>query len=423
MAEAPPHSVEAEAALLGAMLLNQTALEIGLERCDWEDFYTPRYGECFRAMGELKATGWGIDAVSVGEKCTMPTPDLVALASDCPSPARAADYARIVRDTSLLRNVIRAAESIRDLAWDQGEVADVLDTAQKLLGEVARGRFAEGGRGISELLVETLDLVERRGGGKMSGVRTGFVRLDQLLLGLQPGSLTLVGARPSMGKTAFGLGLAIAASVRQQIPTLFASLEMSEGELTQRVLSMESGVDMQKIKRGVLDQNEWTKLHGVIESVGTAPLVVDDNAGQTVSDLRSKVRQRGSQLVVVDYLQLMSAPTKRKDDNRQQEVSDLSRSLKIMARELEVAVVALSQLNRSLEGRINKRPKLSDLRESGSLEQDADVVGFLYRDEMYHPDKPSVVGQAEFNIEKHRNGPCGIIPLTWTASCCRFSDR
>lgn len=422
MPDAPPNSQEAEGALLGAMLLNKDALEIGLERCDWSDFYTPKYGEYFRAMGELKTEGWAVDSVSVSARLSTDPGLLMRLSLDTPSAGNALNYARIIKDTSLLRQLIGAADGIRTIAWDGTDIADALDTAQKLLGDVAKGRFTEGGRGLSDLLVETLDLIERRGAGKMSGVRTGFTRLDALLLGLQPGSLTLIGARPSMGKTALGLSIALAAAVKQKASTLFASLEMSEGELTQRVLAMESGVDMQKIKKGDLDEKDWTKLNSVIDTVGTAPLVIDDSASLTVSDLRAKVRQQGSTLVVVDYLQLMQTTTKRKDDNRQQEVSDLSRSLKIMARELEVSVVALSQLNRSLEGRMNRRPKLSDLRESGSLEQDADVVGFLYRDEVYNP-KATNVGQAEFTIQKHRNGPCGTIDLTWTATCCKFSER
>jgi replicative DNA helicase len=305
-------------------------------------------------------------------------------------------------------------------------VAAALDRAEGLVFNVAERRVADTMKPLTELLYASMDRLERLfdRGETITGVPTGYVDLDERLYGLQPSALVIVGARPAMGKTAFALGMAAHAAVEARVPTLVFSLEMSSDEITNRLLVSEAKVDASRMRNGRLTEPDWPKISQAVARLGEAPLFIDDNPNTTVMEIRAKARrlkarQGGLGLIIVDYLQLMSGGTTA--ENRQLEVSAISRGLKILARELEVPVVALSQLSRQLESRADKRPVLADLRESGSLEQDADVVLFLYRDEMYNPDSADR-GSAEVIVAKHRNGPTGKIQLAFLDHYTRFAN-
>jgi len=430
----PPHDLQAEESLLGAMLLSRDAISAAVETCRAEDFYRPAHAHIFEAICSLYAQGEPADPVTVADELRRAdlleaaggAGNLVALQANTPAIANAARYARIVQEHALLRKLIAVASEIAEMGYSLPEdVMATLDKAEAKVFEVAERRVTDSLKPLRELLAASLDHLEAlyNRGDAVTGVPTGYLDLDEQLSGLQPSSLVIVGARPSMGKTSFALGLAAHAAVERRQPVLFFSLEMSHLELTQRLLCSEAKVDSSRMRNGRLMQSDWPKVVAAMGKLGEAPLFIDDNPNLTVMEIRAKARRlksrEGLGLIVVDYLQLMSNPSSA--ENRQVEVSEVSRGLKILARELEVPVVALSQLSRALEGRADKRPMLADLRESGSLEQDADVVLFIYRDEVYNKESPDR-GTAEIIIAKHRNGPTGSVQLAFLDHYTRFAN-
>jgi replicative DNA helicase len=433
----PPHNLDAEESLLGAMLLSRDAIAAALECCAAEDFYKPAHGHIFAAVTSLYARGEPADPVTVADELRRSelldavgdASVLISLQVNTPSTANASHYARIVEEHSLLRRLVGVAGEIAELGYSVPEdVAAVVDRAETLVFEVAQRRVIDTMAPLRDLLAESLDHLETlyARGDSITGVPTGYVDLDERLAGLQNSNLVVVGARPSMGKTSFALGIAQYAAVHGRVPVLLFSLEMSHLELTQRMLCSEAQVDATRMRNGRLLESDWPKISNAIGRLGDAPIYIDDNPNVTVMDIRAKARRLkardgGLGLVIVDYLQLMSGHAKSRAENRQVEVSEISRGLKVLARELDIPVLALSQLSRNLEMRQDKRPLLADLRESGSIEQDADVVLFIYRDEIYNSDSPDR-GTAEIIVAKHRNGPTGVTPLAFVDRYTRFAS-
>ncbi len=434
-ARIPPHNLHAEESLLGAMLLSRDAIAAAVETCAADDLYKPAHAHVFDAITTLYSRGEPADPVTVADELARASllegigglPKLIGLQADTPATTNAARYARIVEEHALLRRLIAVAGEIAELGYSvPDDVATAVDRAEALVFDVAERRVTDSLKPLQGLLVDTLDRLERLfdRGDVITGVPTGYVDLDERLYGLQPSTLVIVGARPAVGKTAFALGMAAHAAMEARVPTLVFSLEMSHEELTQRLLVSEARVDAGRIRNGRLADSDWPKISQAIARLGDAPLFIDDNPNLTVMEMRAKARRLKARegslgLIVVDYLQLMSSRVTV--ENRQIEVSSISRGLKILARELEVPVVALSQLSRNLEMRADKRPQLADLRESGSLEQDADIVLFLYRDEIYNPESPDR-GSAEVIVAKHRNGPTGKCQLAFLDHYTRFAN-
>src|SRR5487761_171831 len=429
----PPHNLDAEESLLGAMLLSQDAIAIAMEQCTRADFYKPSHALVFDAVSALFARGEPADAVSVAEELRRQgvleeiggAAILGSLQSNTPAISSATRYARIVEETSLLRRLIGAANEIAEIGYGlPDDVTAAIDQAESMVYEVAERRSSDSVVLLNHLLGRTFDELERlyERGESITGVPTGYRDVDEQLSGLQPSNLVVVGARPSMGKTAFALGLAAHAAV-MNIPVLFFSLEMSHLEIAQRVLCAEARVDAARMRNGRLLEGDWPKISNAIGRIGNAPLHIDDNPNVTVMDIRARARRmkarEGLGLVVVDYLQLMSG--RAHAENRQVEISEISRGLKILARELEIPVIALSQLSRTLESRADKRPMLADLRESGAIEQDADVVMFISRDEVYNPESAER-GSAEIIVSKHRSGPTGAVELAFVGNYARFAN-
>jgi len=432
----PPHNLQAEESLLGAMLLSKDAIaaasEVGLKP---DDFYKPAHGHIYDAVTSLAVAGEPADPVTVSEELNRAgllqliggPSTLVSLQATTPSTTGAGRYAKIVEEHALLRRMIWVAGEIVEGAYALPEdVTKLIDEAEAKVFQVAERRVTDTMGELGDLLDESLnrlaELFER--GDTITGVPTGFLDLDELLAGLQPSSLVVVGARPAMGKTSFALGMATSAALESQRPVLIFSLEMSQLELSTRILCAEARVDSTKVRSGKLAQSDWEKLHNAVGRLASAPIFIDDNAATTIMDIRAKSRRLKARvgdlgLVIIDYVQLMTG--RGAAENRQVEVSEISRNLKILARELECPVVALAQLNRQLEQRADKRPMLSDLRESGALEQDADVVLFLYRDEVYDPESPDR-GLAEVLVAKHRSGPTGRVRLAWLDQYTKFAN-
>src|SRR5664280_1265871 len=432
----PPHNLEAEESLLGAMLLSRDAIAVAMEVCKPEDFYKTSHGHIFDAITSLFSRGEPADWVTVTEELrrrelleTIGDPSVfVSLQANTPSIGNAEYYARIIEELALLRRLVSVAGEITELGYSvPADVSNVLDRAESLVFDVAQRRVVDSMTPLQDLLGDGLDHLQRLydQGDSITGLATGYTDLDELLSGLQPSNLIVVGARPSMGKTAFALGLVAHAGIKLHVPTLLFSLEMSHMELTQRLLGSEARVDANRMRTGNLREADWAKVGNAISRMSEAPIFIDDNPNLTVMDIRArarrlKSREHGLGLVVVDYLQLMTG--RNNAENRQVEVSEISRGLKILARELEVPVVALSQLSRGLEQRQDKRPMLADLRESGSIEQDSDVVMFIYRDEIYNPESTESQGTAEIIVAKHRNGPTGVQRLAFIGHHTRFDN-
>ncbi|MHB8458007.1 MAG: replicative DNA helicase, partial [Acidimicrobiales bacterium] len=373
----PPHSFEAEESLLGAMLLSRDAIAVAVEQVTAEDFYKPSHAHVFDAVTSLYARGEPADAVTVAEEMRRSgtldaaggAATLVSLQANTPAISSSGRYARIVQEHAMLRRLIGVAYEIAEIGYElPGDVTAALDQAEAMVFDVAQRRSSDSIRALKDLLTESLDQIEYlfERGESITGVPSGYTDLDEHLYGLQPSNLIVVGARPSMGKTAFGLGIASHAAARANVPVLFFSLEMSHVELAQRVLCSEARVDAGRVRNGKLVDSDWSKISSAIGRIGTAPLFIDDNPNVTVMDIRAKARRMksaegGLGLVIVDYLQLMTG--RASAESRQVEISEISRGLKILARELQIPVVALSQLSRGLEARADKRPMLADLRE------------------------------------------------------------
>jgi replicative DNA helicase len=435
VARVPPHNLEAEESLLGAMLLSRDAIVAAVEaQLGQDDFYKPAYGHVFEAITALYSQGEPADPVTVAEELRRAgllegiggPATLISLQARTPAIGNATRYARIVEEYALLRRLIAVAGEIAEMGYSvPDDVLAALDAAEALVFDVAQRRVTDSMLPIRELLERHLDHIEAlyERGQDIIGVPTGYVDLDQQLAGLQPSNLVIVGGRPGTGKTSFSLGLAAHAALDGRHPVLVFSLEMSHLELTQRLLCSEARVDASRMRNGKLLETDWPKISHAVGRLAEAPIQIDDNPHLTVMEIRAKARRlksrQGLGLIVIDYLQLMTG--RQKAENRQVEVSEISRGLKILARELEVPVVALSQLSRNLETRADKRPVLADLRESGSLEQDADVVIFLYRDELYNRDSPDR-GTAEVIVAKHRNGPTGMTQLAFLENYTRFAN-
>jgi replicative DNA helicase len=430
----PPQNTEAEESLLGAMLLSKDAIATAVETVAAADFYKPAHAHLFEAIVTLYGAGEPVDPVTVSESLQRAgvldgiggKNAVLRIQTGTPAASNAAFYARIVADHALLRRLVAVGSEIAELGYTlPDDVSAVLDQAETLVFDVANRRQTTSLRGIHATLQDSLEHLEAlfEHDGQTTGIPTGFRDLDEVLLGWQPSNLIVVAARPGQGKTAFALGTATHAALHERRPVVFFSMEMGYLELTQRILASEAGVNSRLLRTGRIPESDWSRISHAVGRLAEAPLFIDDNPHLTVMDMRAKCRRLKSQygdlgLVVVDYLQLMSTP--RKSENRQVEVSELSRGLKVLARDLDVPVIALSQLNRSLEYRADKRPMLADLRESGALEQDADVVAFIYRDDTYNTDS-SDKGIAEIIVAKHRNGPTAKIRLAFLEHLTKFA--
>jgi replicative DNA helicase len=437
----PPHNLNAEESLLGAMLLSRDAVNTAAETgIGVEHFYKPAHQHVFDAMRSLLTIGEPIDPVTVADELRRVglldeiggLDFLLQLQNSTPVIGNVGRYAKIVLDTASLRRLIGVASEIAEIAYTEpDDVTKALDEVESRVFAVAEQRVVDSTKPLRELLEEASDELEKRFESKvqLTGVPTGFADLDAKILGLQKSSLVIVGARPAMGKTAFALNVATNVAQKSGLPVLIFSLEMSHSELTMRILSSEAGVESSKLRTGNLSVSEWTLINNAIGRLDQQLIFLDDNPRVTVMEIRAKARRLqarygGLGLIVIDYLQLMSGSGA---ENRQLEVSEISRNLKILAREMEVPVMALSQLSRQLETRQEKRPQLSDLRESGSLEQDADIVMFLHRPEMFRNDKGEAAenaekGIAEVILSKHRAGPTGTVKLVFLAETTRFAN-
>lgn len=430
-----PHSIEAEKAVIGSMIMDADAIAAASEIIAGEDFYQRQYGLLFDAMVELSGEGKPVDLVTLQENLKMKdVPEelcsiefISELVNHVPTSANVRHYAQTVYEKAALRRLIKASEDIENVCYMNKEpLDDVLEMTEKKMFDLLQRRSAEEFVPIKDVVLSVINKIEAsaKHKGTVTGISTGFYDLDYKTSGLQPSDLILIAARPSMGKTAFVLNLAQYIAVRNKVPTAIFSLEMSKDQLVNRILSMESKVDSQSMRTGNLQGADWEKL---VESAGViseSPLMIDDTPGISIADLRSKCRkfklEQGLGLVIIDYLQLMTGG--RHSESRQQEISEISRSLKALAREINAPVIALSQLSRACEQRPDHRPMLSDLRESGAIEQDADVVMFIYRDDYYNKDTDKK-GISEIIIAKQRNGPIGTVELVWLPNYTKFANK
>jgi replicative DNA helicase len=430
----PPHSLEAEVSVLGASLLSRTAAGEAIEFLKAEDFYRNAHRTVFEAVQTLFAQGEPVDTVTVTDWLARRdrldeiggAAALHDLTVAVPTAANAAHYAGIVREKSLLRRLIEAGTKVVQLGYEASEDATtVVDTAESLVYEVAQTGSSNEYSQLKELLNASFEQIEQLAerGSEVTGLPTGFDDLDRLTAGLQPQNLIIVAARPAMGKSSLCLNLSHFVSVEANRPSIIFSLEMSKLEIVNRLLSSEAKIDSSKLRTGRLEDTDWRKLGDALGKLSEAPLFIDDTPSISLMEIRAKCRRlkakHGLDLVIVDYLQLMQSH--RRVDSRQQEVAEISRGLKMLAKELDVPVIALSQLSRQPEARTDKRPQLADLRESGSIEQDADIVGFIYRDEVYDEESPDK-GIAELIIAKHRNGATGVVRLAFLNHLTKFAN-
>lgn len=431
-----PHSIEAEQSVVGAMLMDRDAITTSAGIISGSDFYQSAYGIVFDSIVELFNEGQPADLVTLQERLrTKDVPaeisslefvrDLLNMAS---TSANVKYYAQIVADKSVMRKLIRLNEEIANICYAGKESLEaVLEKTEKSVFELLQRRNSDEFVPIRQIVLNALERIEKasKNKGTVTGIPTGFIDLDYKLSGLQPSDLVLVAARPSMGKTAFVLNIAQYMAFKKDKSVAIFSLEMSKEQLVNRLFSLESQVDAQSLRTGNMKDSDWEKLIEGAGIIGKSKLIIDDTPGISISELRSKCRkyklEHGLDVIIIDYLQLMTGGVGRSQESRQQEVSEISRSLKGLARELNVPVVTLSQLSRAVESRPDKRPMLSDLRESGAIEQDADVVMFIYRDEYYNKDS-EFKKQAEIIIAKQRNGPVGTVNLAWFGEYTKFAN-
>jgi replicative DNA helicase len=431
----PPQNPEAEESVLGAMLISPGAMAAVVEVVRPSDFYKHSHGLIFKAAIELYARGEPVDALTVADYLDKQG-DLEAaggkirifeLANLVPATANVSHWARIVRELSTLRGLIETGQRISRIGWERnGETIDLVDEAERLVFELSQQRVTGEFTHIEQLLKESFERITQlyEAGVDVTGTPSGYRDIDRLTSGFQPGNLIIIAARPSMGKSALALCMAANLGVRQGIPVGMFTLEMSKSEVTQRLMCSEAKVESQRLRTGKLAPDDWPRLTAACDKLAKAPIYVDDTGSINMMEIRSKSRRLKSRhpdlgLIVVDYLQLMSSAGT--PENRVQEVSQISRALKILARDLEVPIVALSQLSRAVEQRTDKRPILSDLRDSGSIEQDADLVAFIYRDEYYN-DESDQQGLAEVILAKHRNGPTDSVKLSFLKRYAKFAD-
>src|SRR5215216_2815198 len=434
-APVPPQNLDAEESVLGSMMLSPGAIGAVSEILDASDFYRESHAKVYRAALALYARGEPVDAITLVDELEQRgeledaggRSRVHELAARVPASANAGHYARIVREMATLRGLIRVGSEIATLGWERvGEPADLVDRAEQLIFELSQSRVTSEFAHIEALLKESFERITAlyEAGEELTGVPSGFRDLDRLTSGFQPGNLIILAARPSMGKSGLALCMAANVGVRCELPVALFTLEMSKSEVTQRLMCSEAKVESQRLRTGKLGADDWPRLTAACDKLAKAPIYVDDTGSITMMEIRSKSRRLKSKepnlsLIIVDYLQLMTSGSTV--ENRVQEVSQISRSLKVLARDLDVPVLALSQLSRAVEQRHDKRPILSDLRESGSLEQDSDLVFFIYRDEYYN-DETEAQGIAEVHLAKHRNGPTGTEKLAWLNRYAKFAD-
>ncbi len=428
----PPQDLHAEQSVLGSMLINKDAIADCLEAVKAHDFYRPAHELIFDAVLDLFGRGEPADAITVADELSK-RGDLTRIGGQAylhqliqavPTAANAGYYAEIVHERAVLRRLVEAGTRIVQMGYAQGEgdIDDIVNRAQAEVYSVAEKRGGEDYNVLGDLLNETMEEIEAASGrtDELIGVPTGFIELDELTNGLHPGQMIVVAARPAVGKSTLGIDIARAAAIKHNMATAVFSLEMSRTEITMRILSAEATIQLQDLRKGLKSQEQWTKLARIMGKISDAPLFIDDSPNMSLMEIRAKCRrlkqQHNLRIVVIDYLQLMSSG--KKVESRQQEVAEFSRALKLLAKELEVPVIAISQLNRGPEQRTDKRPQMSDLRESGSIEQDADVVILLHRDRS----DPERDGEADVIVAKHRNGPTKDIVLAFQGHYSRFNN-
>ncbi len=431
----PPHDTEAEQAVLGSMLTDQDAVIDAIEVLKPEDFYREDNKYIYEAILNLYNKAEPIDIITVkSELISMGKFEVIGgfeylgiLPDKVPLVANAERYIKIVEEKSLLRKLIKASNEIVELGYAQNEEIEmVMDQAEKKIFDIMQGKNQKGFSAIKDVLIESFAQIEKLYNQKepITGVPTGFADLDYKTAGLHNSDLILVAARPAMGKSAFALNIATNAAINAKVPVAIFNLEMSKSQLVNRMLCSEAMVDSNKIRTGKIEEDDWVKLATALGPLSEAPIYIDDTAGITIQEIRAKCRklklEKNIGLVVIDYLQLIQGSGKR-NASREQEISEISRSLKILAKELDIPVIALSQLSRAAEQRADHRPMLSDLRESGAIEQDADIVMFLYRDDYYNPDSEKK-NIAEVILAKHRAGSTGTIELLWMGSYTKFAN-
>jgi replicative DNA helicase len=440
-ARVPPHDLDAERAVIGAMLVSETAIAVVAERLAAEDFYSEVHRIIYGAMMRLYSRGEPIDQLTLTNELRSVNeferiggrPYVFQIVESVPTAANAGRYADIVRGKALLRAIIDVGSRITEDAFREPEdVSEALDSAEQLVYGVSNRTLREHLAPVSELAPGALEMIQRlyEQEGEVTGVETGFEDLDRLTTGFHKSDLIILAARPAMGKTALSLNAIWHAAGEKKMPVAIFSLEMSKEQLVQRLISQTTRIPAQALRSGNVKAEDWPKLVRGVAEVSRAPIWIDDTAGVTLMEIRAKVRRLASQLnvaggpplslVVVDYLQLMVGQGSRAE-NRQQEIAEISRGLKVLARDLDVPVLAIAQLSRAVEARHDKRPLLSDLRDSGAIEQDADMVMFLYRDEYYNPESDDK-GIAEIIVGKHRNGPTGKVQLAWMEQYTKFAS-
>ncbi|MCQ2546094.1 MAG: replicative DNA helicase [Clostridia bacterium] len=430
----PPHNLEAEKSVLGAALLSKDALNEVVELVRADDFYDPNNKEIFSAVFDLAAINAPVDALTVSEELDKRgSLNMVGgrayvsgLSSATPTTANAAEYAKIVSEKAATRRLIKTADDIVAKGYDRSmDAGQLLDYAENGIFEISQSRQKGRYVPLQEVLVKNIEAIDKASKleGGLTGVTTGFKDLDRMTSGLQKSELIVLAARPAMGKTAFALSLALNAATKGKASVMIFSLEMSRESLGQRLLAMESKVEMQKMKTGRLERRDWDDVHMALDALSGAQINIDDTPGTSIVEMKSKCRrlkaESGLDLVIIDYLQLMNPEGRA--DSRTQEVSVITRNLKLLARELDCPVIVLSQLSRNPEQRTDHRPMLADLRESGSIEQDADIVVFLYRDDYYN-ENSEAPGECEVIVAKQRSGPTGTVKVAWLDKITKFVD-
>ncbi|WP_098470056.1 replicative DNA helicase [Serinibacter salmoneus] len=430
----PPHDVAAEQSVLGGMMLSKDAIADVVEVIRGNDFYRPAHEMVFDAVVDLYGRGQPTDVIAVADELGKRGEIgrvgghgyLHTLISSVPTAANAGYYAGIVRERAVLRKLVEAGTRIAQLGYatDGGDVDDLVNSAQSEIYAVTERRTSEDYKPLKDIIVGAMDEIQAAVSrdGEFVGVPTGFSEMDRLTNGLHPGQMIVVAARPAMGKSTMALDVVRSASIHHNMTSAVFSLEMSANEIVMRMLAAEAQVPLQRLRQGPMEDRDWNKLAGTVSAISEAPLFIDDSPNMSLMEIRAKCRRlkqrHDLKLVVIDYLQLMSSG--KRVESRQQEVSEFSRAIKLLAKELEVPVIAVSQLNRGAEQRTDKRPQISDLRESGSIEQDADMVILLHRDEAY--DKEVRKGEADFIVAKHRNGPTDNITVAFQGHYARFVD-
>jgi len=425
----PPHSIEAEACVLGSMLLDREAITQVVQLLDKESFYRADHQRIFDAIISLYDANQAVDIVLLREElqkdgsADIDVDLLASLVESVPSAANAEYYSRIVQQKALVRKLITSCNSTVRQCYETGVDADVLlDHAEQSLFEVTKRRGGRESAKLGEILKSVFDMIDNMEENRLTGRSTKYSELDNLTSGLHDSELIIIAGRPSMGKTTFALNLLLNVSIEEKVPVALFSLEMAAEQIVQNILCSYSRVSMQKMRRGFLNKEERTRLVQGAAKLNDIPIYVDDSPGLSILELRAKARRMKSQfdiqMLVIDYLQLMEGRQSRNSENRQQEISDISRGLKSLARELEIPVIALSQLSRAVESREGNKPRMSDLRESGSIEQDADVIMLLYREDYYNPDRRE--GEADIIIAKQRNGPTGTVTFAFLGEYLRF---